>query len=235
MSRHVDPRGLRGIRRVRADAGSVADVKKLLAELQGDWEKFKEAMDEREANIEAKFDDVITREKVDRINTSITELQGAVDDANKQLAALQVGGATESVDPDMAAYAQAFDRFFRKGVEANLAELGVKAKLTTGSDPDGGFVVPSEMESTIDRVLENMSAMRSLARVLPVFVLDLQEARDDVGRGRGLGGREGRAARDRHAEACRSGVPDVRALRQSGGDPDPARRCLGQYRRLAGR
>ena len=37
--------------------------------------------------------------------------------------------------PDKAEHAQAFDRFFRRGVDAGLRDLEVKAKLTTQSDP----------------------------------------------------------------------------------------------------
>jgi HK97 family phage major capsid protein len=44
----------------------------------------------------------------------------------------------------------------------------VKASLRTDSDPDGGYVVPDQMESTIDRVLGTVSAMRSIARVISI-------------------------------------------------------------------
>ncbi|WP_246727923.1 phage major capsid protein [Chelativorans sp. Marseille-P2723] len=44
----------------------------------------------------------------------------------------------------------------------------MKAALRTDSDPDGGYVVPEEMENTIDRVLGTVSAMRSISRVISI-------------------------------------------------------------------
>ncbi len=49
-----------------------------------------------------------------------------------------------------------------------MADLEVKAALTTQSDPDGGYFVPTEMESTIDRVLGTVSAMRGMARKINI-------------------------------------------------------------------
>src|SRR3546814_17862950 len=40
--------------------------------------------------------------------------------------------------------------------------------LSVGSDPDGGYLVPAELETQIDRVVGQMSAMRGLARVRPI-------------------------------------------------------------------
>jgi HK97 family phage major capsid protein len=40
--------------------------------------------------------------------------------------------------------------------------------MTTQNDPEGGFLVPYEMESNIDRVLASVSALRQLARVITI-------------------------------------------------------------------
>src|SRR5690606_638007 len=65
-------------------------------------------------------------------------------------------------------HAAAFNQFFRKGAENGLRDLEVKASLRTDSDPDGGYVVPDQMESAIDRVLGTVSAMRSISRVMSI-------------------------------------------------------------------
>lgn len=153
---------LRGAVSVRADA---TDPNAILAELSKTFEQFKAANEEKLAGIDRKFADVVQTEKVERINAEITTLTKALDDVNKVMAALKVGGGGPGVaDPDKAAHAAAFNRFFRKGVDNGLSDLEVKASLTTQSDPDGGYFVPTEMESTIDRVLGTVSAMRGLAR-----------------------------------------------------------------------
>lgn len=158
------PRGL--IMRPRMDA---SDAGKILAELQKTFNDFKNANDERIKGVEKKFDDVVQNEKVDRMNGSITELQAALDGINAKMEALKVGGGGEAGETaEQKAYATAFNRYFRKGVEDNLGDLAVKAAATSSSDPDGGFTVPTQMETSIDRVLGTVSAMRQISRVLPI-------------------------------------------------------------------
>lgn len=125
-----------------------------------------EFRDEVNADLDDRFKDVVREEKIDRMNAGITDMQKALDKAVADVAALQVGGGGSGVgDPDKAAHAQAFDKFFRRGVEAGLRDLEVKAALSTDSDPDGGYVVPEEMEGTIDQIARDQSVMRQLANV----------------------------------------------------------------------
>lgn len=154
----------RGLVSVRADA---ADSTKILAELNTTFATFQEANDERIKGVESKFDDVVTNDKVDKINSHLTELQKELNTINIAAAAQKVGSG-QIVDPAKAAHSQGFDGFFRKGVEAGLKDLEIQAKLSTQSDPDGGFVVPSQMEGTIDRVLGTVSALRGLSRVISI-------------------------------------------------------------------
>lgn len=164
MSIHLNPRA-RGIIGVRADSGNAT---KILAELQKTFEDFKTERDKELADIKAGLADVVQTEKVDRINAELTKLTKDIDSVNAAMAALKIGGAGNDHDPDKAEHAQAFDRFFRKGVDAGLADLEVKAKLTTQSDPDGGYLVPEETEAGIDRVLGTVSTIRSLSRVINI-------------------------------------------------------------------
>jgi HK97 family phage major capsid protein len=156
----AEPRAIQSFR-PRAEAG---DATTILAQLQKDFTEFKAANDQR---LNAKAD-VVLDEKVERINGSVTELQAAIDEMSKQLAAARLGGENGET-AEVKAYAKAFNAYFRKGREAeSLGELAVKAAMTTQSDPDGGYMVTTEMEKTIDRVLMNVSAMRNLAQVRPI-------------------------------------------------------------------
>lgn len=163
MSIHLNARA-RGLVGVRADSGN-AD--RILAELQKAFEDFKA---ENDKAINDRFKDVVQAEKVERINAAIGEMQKAQEELAVKLAAVQTGGAGDGkpVSAEKRAHATAFDRFFRKGVEADLRDLEVKASLRTDSDPDGGYVVPDQMETAIDRVLGTVSAMRSIARVMSI-------------------------------------------------------------------
>lgn len=145
------------------------DGTQILAELQRTFEAFKEANNKEIADLKKGMGDVVQTEKVERINADISKLQKAIDDTNAMLAALKVGGSGgDLLDPDQAAYATAFNKFFRKGAEAGLTELAVKAAMRTDSDPDGGYVVPDTMETAIERVLGTVSVMRQLARVMSI-------------------------------------------------------------------
>lgn len=168
MGIELNPGGrgpVRGILGVRAETGNAT---KILAELQKTFEDFKLERDKELADIRAGMADVVQTEKVDRINAEITALQKALDETNAALAAVKVGAVGGTTDPDKAEHAQAFDRFFRRGVDAGLRDLEVKAKLTTQSDPDGGYLVPEETEAGIDRVLGTVSTIRSLARTISI-------------------------------------------------------------------
>jgi len=162
----LNPRRPRGLVGVRADAG---DANKILSDLQKTFETFKQENDSRLKGIDKRFDDVVQAEKVDRINADLSKLQAAIDAVNVAMAAAQLGGnAGDGLTADQRAHAAAFDRFFRKGIEDNLRDLEVKAAASSSSDPDGGYTVSKQIESTIDRVLSTVSAMRRLARVMPI-------------------------------------------------------------------
>lgn len=155
----------RGLVGVRADA---TDPKALLAQINGAFEEFKTSH-----NAALKQQDVVQTEKVDRINATITDLGKELDKVNSNIAALKIGGgAGDGKDPAVGEHALAFNRFFRNGAEAGLKDLEIKAKLSTNSDPDGGYLVPEEMEQSIDRVLGTVSTIRSLASVMTISAGD---------------------------------------------------------------
>lgn len=157
-------RRARGIMFVRNDASNLPSI---LAEMNKTFEAFKA---EHQAEVAALRKDVVQTEKVDRINAEISDLNKLINDVKATITALQVGGAgADATDPDIAAHSTAFNRFFRRGEEpANMRELEVKAKLTTQSDPDGGYLVPTQTEAGIDRVLGVVSAIRAISRVVQV-------------------------------------------------------------------
>ena len=148
----------------RADG---SDPKALVAQINQAFEEFKATND---AALKNKADDTVVSEKLANINAAITEMTTALEKAQADLAAAQLGGAGgDTVSPEAKAHAAAFNTFFRKGTEpANMRELEVQAKLTTQSDADGGYLVPEEMEGTIDRVLGTQSAIRAISRVINI-------------------------------------------------------------------
>lgn len=173
---------------VRADASPA----ELLASLNTAFESFKAENDARIKALETgKSVDVLATEKLDRVNADITALNKALDDINAAVAAGKLGGgAGDPLSADQREHAKAFEKFFRKGVDANLSDLEVKAKLTSQSDPDGGYLVPTQIENTIDRVLGTVSIMRELATVMPVTTAEYKKIVNVGGAGAGWVGEE---------------------------------------------
>jgi len=156
----------RGLYNVRADAG---DATKILNELKKTFEDFKAERDKEIADLKKGLGDVVQTEKVDRINAEITKLQGSIDEVNALVAALRVGGGSgDKLSEDERAHAKAFNSYFRKGAEAGLRDLEVKAAATTDNDPNGGYLVDKTTEQTIDRVLGTVSAIRGIASVITI-------------------------------------------------------------------
>lgn len=141
----------RGIMFARADVGAG-----ILAELQKTFAAFKEAHAEEQKGINAKFDDVVTRDKLDKVNSHVGELQAAIDAANVKLAAIQIGAAGEKPVKD-AEYTGAFSAHMRKGE--------IQASLNKGVSEEGGYLAPTEWDRTITNRLVTVSPMRQIAGV----------------------------------------------------------------------
>lgn len=152
-------------------APTVRELNDGINEMSKAFAAFREANDKRLDDIEKNQKDVVQDEKVDRINDELTKFQAAIDDMAQRLAASQVGGAGGGqVSAEVQAHAEAFESFFRagEGSEGSVNALAVEASMTTTADPDGGALVTESMETTIDRVLGTVSAVRGMARTMTI-------------------------------------------------------------------
>ena len=122
------------------------------------FEAFKDANDERLAQIEKRMSaDVVTSEKVDRINRAIDELT-----LKSRRPALSAEKREEPTE-----HKRAFDTYVRKGEAHGLSAIESKA-MSVGSNPDGGYLVPQETSDEIGRLLSKASPMRAIADVRQV-------------------------------------------------------------------
>lgn len=151
MTKHVNPAKIRGIVAVRADASG--DMKALIEGVNKGFEEFKAAQIEKDKQVDAKFDDVVTTDKLSKIEADLGDLQSAIDTANAKLAAAETNGGTEPVKD--AEYTASFRSHFRKGE--------VNAALNKGADDEGGFLAPVEWDRTITDKLVEESPMRQIA------------------------------------------------------------------------
>ena len=159
----------RGIASARAD-GAPANINDALDRINRTFAEFREKNDARLAELEVGRADVVAAEQVDRINASLTELTTTIEAQQETINALRIGGGSgEGITAEAREHTQAFNSWFRRGVnEQALTDLQVRAGLTTQSDPDGGYLVPEEMDNTISRVLGTVSAVRGISRVVSI-------------------------------------------------------------------
>ena len=129
--------------------------------------EFKSANDERLAALERRSADVVTEEKVDRINRALDEQKRALDTLTLEAGRPALGGERKSQEGrDALERKSAFDRYVRKGDSGGLDALELKtAAFSAGSNADGGYTVPLEIENTIDSILAKASPIRGLATV----------------------------------------------------------------------
>lgn len=162
--------------RHRVHAGPVptdsAGISAAIDALNRTFGEFREANDRRLGELERGRADVVSAEKVDRINGEVSRLDAAVREINEAVAANRAGladGARSTQSAELREYAGAFERYFRRGdAVAELPGLAARAALSTDSNPDGGYVVPQVIDTEITRVLGTQSLMRNLATVLTV-------------------------------------------------------------------
>lgn len=144
----------RGIMFARADA----NPNQILASLQQAFEEFKAADAERQKGVNAKFDDVVTRDKLDKVNAAVGDLQSALDKQTAALAALEMGGMGGDKD-------RVKDKGYTDAFMAHIRKGDVQASLNKGVDAEGGYLAPREWDRTITDKLVILSEMRSLATV----------------------------------------------------------------------
>ncbi|WP_244493584.1 MULTISPECIES: phage major capsid protein [unclassified Aureimonas] len=164
------PRAITGIG-IRADT---KDPRVMCAELLSAFEAFKAANDEA---LKGKAD-VVLSEKVDRINTAVSNFQASLDDLTVKLAAAALGGGVvgdlPASDPE---YVAAFKAHMRKGQ--------VSAAMDKGTDANGGYLAPIEWDRTITAKLKRISKLRENARVISISVAGFKKLFSDRNVGSG--------------------------------------------------
>ena len=140
------------------------------------FEAFKDVNDRRLGEIEQKLTaDVVTRDKMDRINRAVDEQKTLLDQMLLKKARPAVGsGGGHELSPEAEEHKAAFDAYVRRGDEAGLRELEAKA-FSAGTGADGGYLVPPETDTEIGRRISIASPMRALSTVRTVSTAVLKK------------------------------------------------------------
>ena len=151
---------------MKADnTGYDPEVGLAFADFMRAFEEFKSTNDQRLDELERKMSaDVITNEKLDRLNCALADNQSRIDEMVLKTRRPHFDPATQTQSQSVAGlqHKAAFESYIRSGEMTNLRDYEQKA-LSVGSDPDGGYLVPEETESTVMQSLKAASPIRAIA------------------------------------------------------------------------
>ncbi|HVZ52142.1 MAG TPA: phage major capsid protein [Pseudolabrys sp.] len=139
-------------------AGVPQDAVVTHGDLMRAFEAFKEANDELE---QKRAGDVVLEQKLARIDA-------ALDAQTRRLDEIALKGARPALGNERARnvntleHKQAFEAYVRSGEATNLRALELKA-MSVGSNADGGYLVPPEIETVIGERLSVISPIRAIA------------------------------------------------------------------------
>jgi HK97 family phage major capsid protein len=128
------------------------------------FEEYKSENDHRIKAIEQRKADVLNEEKLARIDAALNLHQQQLDAISLKGARPALEGRRASEGASAREHKSAFDDYVRSGEAAGLRALEMKA-MSVGSNPDGGYLVPPELETAIGERLKNISPIRGLASV----------------------------------------------------------------------
>lgn len=127
------------------------------------FEEFKATNDELLAS--GRRADVLIEEKVGRISDALDAQQRRIDELSLKSARPALdGGRARAADAAAREHKSAFDAYVRQGESGALRALETKA-MSASSNPDGGYLVPAELEHEIGARLAAISPIRSIASV----------------------------------------------------------------------
>jgi HK97 family phage major capsid protein len=146
-----------------AAPGLAEEVALSFDEFMRAFEAFKEENDARIAQIEQNVSaDVVTTEKLARINQALDQHKAAMDQLTLKGARPRLSMSPQYSTGALLQHKAAFDGYMRRGETAGLHTIEQKA-LSVGSDPDGGYLVPPETEAAVIRGVKEISPIRAIA------------------------------------------------------------------------
>ncbi len=152
------------------------DTKDLIEQTARAFEEFKKANDARLDKIEKAGATGDLDAKLAKIEEDLSTALGLKAELARIEAKSNLQGLFSGDKPEKTAYKSAFfDRFVRKGEDsAELKDLMRKA-WSIGTPADGGYALPEELDRTIEKMLRNVSPVRSVANVVQVGTSDYKK------------------------------------------------------------
>lgn len=158
---------LRGMHRRNEGGDTDAELRAGLKKLGEAFVEFKKTNDERLEKLGKGQNDPLLDGKMEELNKKLSELEAFKKATEENLKKKGRPGLSGGDEEASAEHRKAFDGFVRKGREDGLRDLEAKA-MNLGSDADGGYAVPEELDRNITQLERDLSTMRSLCNVVVV-------------------------------------------------------------------
>ncbi len=146
------------------------------------WEQFKHVNDARLNELENKgYADPLYLDHLQKISDSLDQHKRRMDRLETATVRPARDMNGERTLADDGEYKSAFCNYLRKGMDAGLEQIQLKA-LSVGTDADGGYLVTPQMAQTIVQIVRESSPLRALASVETISSdsLDLIEDTDEM-------------------------------------------------------
>jgi HK97 family phage major capsid protein len=148
--------------KMNAPSGANADVRTLTSEMMAAFEAMKAANDARIEEIERRgAADPLLDAKLKKIETSLDRQRTALERLALEQARPAIGEDPRKGDPE---HKSAWTAYLRKGDDSGLARLDLKS-VNVGTEAQGGYVAPPELDRLIEQRLTAASPMRQIASV----------------------------------------------------------------------
>lgn len=146
------------------------DIQTTVDDLARTFEEFKETNNERLEKLEKKgHEDPYLQEK-------LTKLENNMDLSEKRLKQMEIFSSRpyhEAQSQPHGGHSHAFMDYIRKGLDTPLCDYERKS-LSTTSEGDGGYLVPSGLHNRLYATLQTTSVMRGLANVREISTSSLE-------------------------------------------------------------
>lgn len=125
----------------------------------------------------------------DKNDKRVHDLETSIDALNAQLAANRVGpGGFDGTSSETRKANAAMIEFLRTGRPDAMQALTPRAEMSSDSNPDGGYTVPKEIDSTIQNQLLEISPVRSVASIVTTGTSDYHKLINKRGASSGWAG-----------------------------------------------
>lgn len=146
------------------------DIQTTLNDVNQTFEEFKSTQEERLASLERNRPvDTLVEEKMARLEAGLDHMEKRL----KQLSVFENRTPFEMEEASFSSHGQAFSGYIRKGSEAQLQTYEAKS-LSTTSEREGGYLVPSSLHERLQTTLQATSVMRELASLRTISTSTLE-------------------------------------------------------------